>query len=407
MYKPYKPKKWRNYYERKRKRSRILRSILVLAFALIVVFIGYSASGPIIEYFKNPGSFVSSEDTSPQESQPEENSEPVTSAPQEENKPSKLCAVYMPASEMSGEKADRFIDSVKSSQINAVVIQMKNQAGEVNYPSDVSGVTLNKSTQIDARATANRLKQSGITPIAEIYCFIDSCSPYVNIETAIMLSGGGSYRWLDNSPDKGGKPWLNPYSKAATDYLCALIKELSQLGYDYVLLNGVQFPPKNMTRRADFGPESHTKPKSQALIDFIEQAEAIAQENNSKIILSMSSAAALGIDTTDYDGNPLDFGAKISAPVLMPSQIPKKLTNGQLVIENPVSDPYGAVKMAAGQLLAKVKLGESKTALMPWLQAHNISKEDMVLQLKALKDSGIDSFIFYNPDGKYDFEIFK
>lgn len=51
--------------------------------------------------------------------------------------------------------------------------------------------------------------------------------------------------WLDNEASKGGKPWLNPYSQTAQNYLLEVVKEVKNLGVDAILLDGVQFPDLN------------------------------------------------------------------------------------------------------------------------------------------------------------------
>ena len=51
--------------------------------------------------------------------------------------------------------------------------------------------------------------------------------------------------WLDNEASKGGKPWLNPYSQTAQNYLLEVVKEVKNLGVDAILLDGVQLPDLN------------------------------------------------------------------------------------------------------------------------------------------------------------------
>ncbi len=396
------------YYKRRKKRSGFLKGFLLTLFGLLLVFVGYSVSGPVIDFLKNPDSFKKPE------SQVESNVESSPSEDPVESRPTgggegggELRAVYMPAAKLTGGQLEDFISRAKDAGINAVVINLKNKDGEVYYPSKVKGATLNGQVQLDLQSVTARLKQAGITPIAEMYCFLDRLMPYVDKDTAIMLEGGSGYRWLDNSAEKGGKPWLNPYSDAAAEYLTSLTGEIAGSGFEYVLLNGVQFPPKQMTKRADFGEKAQNMAKSDALVSFINKAKEAAAAKGGKVILAMSASASLGVDTTDYEGNPLDFGAEFSAPSLQPAEIPKKLTNGQEVIENPLEDVAAAVKMAAGQLVARVELAEKETKLVPFLQAHSLGAADVKAQWQALEEAGVKSYIFFNPDGVYDFGALK
>lgn len=396
----YMSKRSYNRYKKGRRKGGTLKAFLFTLLALSMIFVGYSASGPIIEFIKNPDSFKKnvSSDTSKVESVASQ--EPVESTPVETDK-GDIRAVYMPAAKLTGGQLDEFISAAKDSGINAVVIGMKNKDGEVCYSSKVQGATISEAALTDAAAVTAKLKQANITPIAEMYCFMDRMMPYVKKEAAIMLAGGGGYRWLDNSAEKGGKPWLNPYSDLASDYLCSVASELADSGFDYILLNGVQFPPKQMTKRADYGEKAQTMSKAEALVSFIDKAKGAVSGKGAKVILAMSSTASLGVDTTDYDGNPLDFGVEFSAPSLQPSEIPKKLSDGQVIIENPMEDIAAAIKTAGGQLAARVELSEKKTKLLPWLQAYGLSENDVRVQWQAVEQAGIKSYIFYNPDGEY------
>ena len=59
--------------------------------------------------------------------------------------------------------------------------------------------------------------------------------------------------WLDNvSAAKGGKAWMNPFAASAVQYVGDLIEEVQGMGYEQVVLTGVQFP-NIITRKQDFG----------------------------------------------------------------------------------------------------------------------------------------------------------
>ena len=63
----------------------------------------------------------------------------------------------------------------------------------------------------------------------------------------------GNSLWLDNvSAAKGGKAWMNPFAASAVQYVGDLIEEVQGMGYEQVVLTGVQFP-NIITRKQDFG----------------------------------------------------------------------------------------------------------------------------------------------------------
>lgn len=129
------------------------------------------------------------------------------------------------------------------------IVPLKDESGFVYYPSAVPQAAASiAATTIDPAAVAQALKAQGIRPAAAISVFKD---PMVDRELGIRYVGM-DYMWLDNKAEAGGKRWMNPYSSAAVQYIGDLIQEIHDMGFDTVVLTGVQFPRQESPKQ-DFG----------------------------------------------------------------------------------------------------------------------------------------------------------
>lgn len=142
------------------------------------------------------------------------------------------------------ESADTFtaaLEQVKDT--NAVVVPMKLQGGWLNYASTVSYVA---GTYIcDGTMTASEIvslaAEKGFSVYAEISVTNDNQFPELYKDASIPLIDG-SGRWLDNSVEKGGKPWMTPYSETTVSYMTAIIEELDNAGFSAAICEDFVYP---------------------------------------------------------------------------------------------------------------------------------------------------------------------
>ena len=92
--------------------------------------------------------------------------------------------------------------------------------------------------------------------------------------------------------------------------------------------------------------------------------------------------------------------------MLIPSTLGSRLTAEDETVDSPASHPYDAVRLAAGQILQRIRLmpADEQPALLPWIDGSG-SAADAKEQMRALTElMGSDAaFILYRADGRYDF----
>lgn len=132
------------------------------------------------------------------------------------------------------------------------LVSLKEADGSIYYQSAVANASRSIAEQtVDAALIAQTLRDNGIIPVAQLCAFQDPKSAYADRSMAIHYSA--EMLWLDNvSAEAGGKPWLNPYADSAVQFVGDLVEEVCGMGYEQVVLTGVQFP-KVASAKQDFG----------------------------------------------------------------------------------------------------------------------------------------------------------
>lgn len=398
-------------FSRSGRRKAVLKKIGLYLLALGLIPAGFFTAKFILETADSV-SPSSSEVSTPSTAAPTSPTNPAPANPSNSNKA--LRAIYIPVSKLAESEAlDSLLDKASSAGLNAVVFDLKSQDGVLHYQSSTplakqaKTIVENAFTIDQLKSLINKLKDKGFSAIPRIYAFRDPLSPR-NLPTAkITLEKYPTYTWLDNSKEKGGKPWLNPYAPDAHSYISGLVLELEQAGFAAIMLDGVQFP--NQTSQAYYGKSELTSlTKLNVLKKFVGDLKASLKEDT-KLILTMPGLSAFGDETEQFGGNPVTLGADIAAPVLMPSTLGKRLKAGDNVVVNPALVPFDAVKLAAGQVSLRLELmpEDERPKLMPWLQSYDYTSNQVKEQIEAATETlGSDaSYILYNPDGNYDFSF--
>ena len=118
-------------------------------------------------------------------------------------------------------------------------------------------------------------------------------APYTDTSrTAAVHYQDTDYFWLDAAAENGGKPWLNPYSDLAFQYLDGLLGEVEDLGFEQILLSGVQFP-NGASSSCNYGDTAGVSQADQ-LAAVIGRWQQEAEEKNVTLWFEYSLAMAQG-----------------------------------------------------------------------------------------------------------------
>jgi hypothetical protein len=153
----------------------------------------------------------------------------------------------------SAEAITAQAEQLAAQGVQYALVTLKDTSGYIYYSSEVPAAASSiAATVVDPAAIAAAFREAGVTPVAWLAAFRDPVTPYTNRSFAIHY-GNGEYLWLDaSSAAAGGKPWLNPYSDEAVQYIGDLIDEVYAFGFEQVVLGNVQFP-EVVSAKQEFG----------------------------------------------------------------------------------------------------------------------------------------------------------
>ena len=202
------------------------------------------------------------------------------------------------------EKAAALAAQLKEQGVQYAVLTLKDERGYVYYASAVPQARNSiASTTIDAAAVAKAFTDAGVTPVAAISAFRDAIAPYTDRSMAVKYGTEGDIIWLDSSAELGGKPWLNPNSAAAQQYVADLLTELRNLGFSTVLVRNLQFPQGYSLNVTNYGAMTGTQ--DQLLTSLGKRYEAT---EGLQVWFEFPSQAIAGTDLTGYGASPAGFG---------------------------------------------------------------------------------------------------
>ena len=339
----------------------------------------------------------------------------TTDIPDKSNVPSirdmKVKALYLTGWTAGiDEKLQHFIELAKTTEINAYVVDIKDDDGLVSYKSNIPAVQeINGWTnKYNVEKVIKAFHDNGIPVIGRLVCFNDPYASSKRTEMAIKHVNGGLWR----DPNKN-QTWLNPYSEEAWKYIVDIAKEAVELGFDEIQFDYVRFPDG---KRSTMNVGNPGIEKYEAINRFLEYAR---KEIPAEIPIS---ADVFGIilespgDTEDI-GQYLELVGKDNVDVICPMVYPSHYAVGQIVnnvtFAKPDLDPYGVVYNSLVKGKTRIAAVEGyKAKVRPYLQDFTASwldkgyyqeygAEQVRQQKKAVYDAGYEEWILWDPKNTY------
>lgn len=177
----------------------------------------------------------------------------------------KVRGIYVTGPMAGTANMDRLIDLVDRTELNALVIDVKNDEGwvvcdmEVPLLDEIGSV---KRYVKDMTALVQKCKEKGIYLIARIVAFKDPLLAKAKPEWCLHNADGSIFR------DKSGLAWVNPYEKQVWDYLLSVAEGAVGLGFDEVQFDYIRFSTDSGMRQVDFGPQAENRERTDVITEF-------------------------------------------------------------------------------------------------------------------------------------------
>lgn len=335
-----------------------------------------------------------------------------------ENPPETIKAIYATGwSAGSSKKMDYLIKLIKGTELNAIVIDIKDYSGELSYDTDIESAkkygAVKEIKIAKPNALIKKLHDEGIYVIARQTVFQDPILAAARPDLALTSSSTGK-QWKDHK----GLMWIDPAAQEAWDYNIAIAKDALNRGFDEVNFDYIRFASDGDMDDIVYPFWDEKTFMRYVIRDFFKYLRKALPD-------SRLSADLFGYTTLLY--NDLGIGQVIDdafhyfdaiAPMVYPSHY-NKWFNGY---ENPSLYPYEVVYASISEANSRLQkyLLEAAIAsstekylvknpqLRPWLQDFDLGADYDAEKVKAQIDAVYDAatgtpmgWMLWNPANNY------
>ena len=306
-------------------------------------------------------------------------------------------------------KLEKILGIAEATEINALVIDVKNDEGLIAWKSDieiVNRVGSNWNTPMkDFDTLMNYLNEKEIYTIARIVAFKDPYFAKNNPDHAIQLSAGGVYH------DKSGFAWVNPFDEYIWKYVISVSQEAALRGFDEIQYDYVRFPDNaKYYNPITYFPGRNDRDKDEAIRDFLLYAREKLEPYNVHV-----SADVFGVVTHSWDDTPEDIGqtwrmVANSTEYICPMIYPSHYGSGFYGFNVPDQYPYEVVRTALLEALERNAAQRDPAIIRSWYQGFTATwvkgyipyEEDAIgKQIAAGVELGLNEYIIWNASNTY------
>ena len=150
-------------------------------------------------------------------------------------------ALYAPSAVFEAPgRLDAMLDLIDRTEVNAMVIDVKETDGRLYYATDlpeaVEAGSVREAPVFELEELLPMLKERGIYTIARMVVMKDNTTAAARPELAVMNTATGE-PWRDNI----GGAWLDPSAPGVAEYIAAIAGDLADKGFDEVQLDYIRF----------------------------------------------------------------------------------------------------------------------------------------------------------------------
>lgn len=321
--------------------------------------------------------------------------------------PISVRAIYINAAVVANPEAlAERLAIVDRTELNAVVVDLKDSTGRVFYDSQVPlareiGAVL---PIIEPRSLVEELHRRGIYAIARIVVFEDPILAEAKPEWAIKNEATGDLWRTWN-----GLAWVNAHRPEVWDYNIALALEAASFGFDEIQLDYIRFPSDGPLGEAEYGVEHNRVTRTQAVGDFLARAHAALAPTPAYL-----GADIFGLTLWELGDSGIGQVLEVVAEhvdYICPMIYPSHFYPGSMGFDIPNDHPYEVILWSLQNGMERIPQHTRK--LRPWLQDFSYGPgiaygpDEVRAQIRAVEDAGLDSWMLWNADNVYHEEALR
>jgi len=315
-------------------------------------------------------------------------------------KPFKLKAFYVNfyAANSKSKSFAKILAKIKSTQMNAVIIDIKDVKGNISYNTKLSEPKKIGATKITTISNLKKfisdLKEMGIYTIARIAVFKDTKQAKKFPSRAVKNSNGKV--WIDTH----NTAWVDPHSSKAQNYTLNIAVEVAKAGFDEINFDYIRFPAREGLKFAKADIQAN---RISAIEKFLYRAKNRLRKY--PVLISVDIFGYVAWNKTDtHIGQTVASLAK-HADYIYPMLYPSGFHKWTLGFSDPTEYPYQIVKAS----ILKAHSDIDPIRIRPWLQSfrdYAFSRKDykeyqIAQQIKASDDSNATGWLLWSPSSRY------
>ena len=314
-----------------------------------------------------------------------------------------------------GERMQELIDLVNSTDLNSMVIDVKEDIGDIMMPLDVDNEIAQSYMHdyINPEDLMTTLEDNQIYPIARIVVFKDSRLAAERPDLSYQNSDGTV--WQNGS----GESFVNPFLKEVWDYNVDIAIEAAKLGFKEIQFDYVRFPEafESLSSKLtyDFGEYADTEAdevqqRVNAVTDFVAYANEQLEPYDVDVSVDVFGYAATQREAPGIGQNFSQIASNVD--VISSMIYPSHWGAGAFDYAAPDTEPYSVVDeymKVENEVLGAL---DSPPKSRPWLQDFtasylgpgnylNYGAEEVEAQIQALKDNGVYEYLLWNAQNTY------
>lgn len=429
------------------------RNRIVCFMALVLLCI------PLVWGCGQEAETVSMEDALPTQSPETEElikaEEPEILQPEEEQvgpaRP-KVKGIFVTGAMAGTDNMDALINLVDRTELNAMVIDVKNDEGRVTYNMEIPSVQEAGACRRyirDMESLVKKCKEKDIYLIARIVAFKDPYMEQVKPEWCVHNKDGSLFK------DKDGMAWLDPHEEQVWEYLLDIAKAALEIGFDEIQFDYMRFSTDPGMENVDFGKTEQEEDRRKVITEFVkyvseaihEAGGAVSADVYGVVIDSERDQKIVGQDYAElsryldyispmvYPSHYGPYNYNIPVPdaepyrlVLTAMQASRKVLAGVPVNTSPKPEDATPEPTVSGNMLSEDEqawedegysmeelaalepMEGIKAQVRPWLQDFTATwvkghipygAEEIRAQIQGVYDAGYEEWILWNAANRY------
>lgn len=335
-----------------------------------------------------------------------ETAPPTAPGPAHQPMPKLVKGVYLTARTVQTKRFNDLLNFVDQSELNSVVIDLKDGDGALAFATENPALRLATSTAFlpPLEALTDELHGRGIYAIARVFVFED---PWYADHSSSSLKTADGKIWAD----KKGIHWNDPADQNVWRYNVAIAREAWERGFDEIQFDYIRFPTDGKINDIVYPVWDGREPKREVIRNFFKYLHDELVTKNIPVSVDLFGY------TVRLDEDDLGIGqhSKDALPyvtAISPMVYPSHYYAGSYGFAKPAEHPGEIVAESmriARQLEASSTPGHA--SFRPWLQDFNIgAKYDAPMvraQIDAAEAGGASGWLLWNARNVYTEDALK